>query len=99
MEEAHQRPHGKSRVVGGLIGLVTLVAVVGIPLELITHRDFARVESGSAVPIPSANASVRLALAPVSGTGQEDIQVTGLGFPGNAPVHVTASVPGSNASE
>src|SRR5579864_254024 len=94
MEEAQDRPRGRSRLVAALVGLVTLAGVVGIPLELVTHRDFATVESGSAVPIPSANALVRLALSPVSGTGQEDIQVTGLGFPGNATVQVTASLAG-----
>lgn len=94
-----QKPRGRSRLIGGVVGLVTVAAVVGIPLVLVTHRDFARVESGSAVPIPSANASVRLALSPISGTGQEDVQVTGLGFPANLPVQVTASISGTSVSE
>lgn len=85
-------------MIGATVALVTLAAVVGIPLELVTHKDFATVQSGTAVPIPSAKASVRLALSPVSGTGQEDVQVTGLGFPTDTPVQVTASLPGTTAS-
>lgn len=80
------------------MALVTLAAVIGIPLELISHRDFATVQSGTAVPIPSAKASVRLALSPVSGTGQENVQVTGLGFPADTPIQVTASLSGATAS-
>jgi hypothetical protein len=99
MHHAEDKPRGRSRVIGGLVALVTLAALVGIPLVLITHRDFTSIQSGSAVPIPPANSSVRLALSPVSGTGREDIQVTGLGFPANATVQVTASVPGAGAGE
>jgi hypothetical protein len=95
---AEGKRSGRTRLIGGVVGVVTLAAVVGIPLVLVTHRDFATVQSGTAVPIPSANASVRLALQPVSGSGQEDVQVTGLGFPANASVQVTASVPGTTVT-
>ncbi|HEX6512556.1 MAG TPA: hypothetical protein VF157_09680 [Chloroflexota bacterium] len=80
-----------------MVALITLVALVGIPLVLVTHRDFATVQAGSAVQI--SNTSVRLAVSPVSGTGQRDVKVTGLGFPANANIQVTASAPGVGPGE
>src|SRR5438477_12521648 len=85
-------------MIGGVGLIVTLAALIGIPTVLVTHRDFMKVESGSAVPVPSTTAQVRLALAPVSGDGRGDLRMTGLGFGPNARVVVTANAAGSSAT-